>query len=93
MPLTLRDEASKEKCKITASFRGEFQRGAVPGKWGAADKNKGQFWWVAQIMKYIFRLSPRMKQLVAEIRTKLRFRHPIIAMQVHELTIEKHHHV
>jgi hypothetical protein len=57
-----------------------FDRYYVPEKY----KDEGRFWWVAQSMAYVFRLTKEMKDMVEAAKKEMGYRHPIMAMQVRQ---------
>ena len=58
----------------------EFERYYVPEKY----QSEGRFWWVAQTMAYILRLTKEMKDMIEATKRKIGYRHPIIAMQIRQ---------
>jgi hypothetical protein len=57
-----------------------FKRNFVPSKYSKLDR--GSFWWVSQLMSYIFNITPDLRELVEKTKKEIGFRGPIMAMQI-----------
>jgi hypothetical protein len=44
--------------------------------------DRGSFWWVSQLMAYIFNITPKLRELVEKTKKEIGFHGPIMAMQI-----------